>query len=94
MSKLAKRVAHKLIKDRFEMKYVEMVKSDPTLAEAMRVLKKALKADPGYYYAWQANIAMQFQDEYSRHKGYKSRAVLHEISNKAAMNFLNLLIKD
>ena len=58
-------------------------------------LKEALKNDKELYYAYQANIAVQFQDEYARNeKKYKNRSDIHEISNKAAKNFLNLLIKD
>ena len=58
-------------------------------------LKKALKNDKELYYAYQANIAVQFQDEFARNKKkYKNRHDVHEISNVAAKNFLNLLIKD
>ena len=56
-------------------------------------LKKALKKDESYYYSWQSNIAMKFQDEYYRTKGYKNRQKIHDISNNAAKAFLNLLIK-
>jgi len=57
-------------------------------------LKEALKKDDGLYYAYQANIAVQFQDEFARNKKkYKSKADIHEISNNAAKNFLNLLIR-
>jgi len=58
-------------------------------------LRKALKDDKELYYAYQANIAVQFQDEFARNpKKYKSRQDIHEISNMAAKNFLDLLIKD
>ena len=50
-----------------------------------------IKNDPELYYAYQANIAVQFQDEFARNKKqYKNRQDIHEISNKAAKNFLNL----
>ncbi len=56
-------------------------------------LIKALKNDPGVYYAWQANIAMAFVDEMrrsaSRRPAYKD---LHKIANDAAKHFLNILI--
>jgi len=56
-------------------------------------LKKALKNDKELYYAYQANIAVQFQDEYARSKStYKNHEEIHKISNSAAKNFLNLLI--
>ncbi len=62
------------------------------------VLRKALFNDPDYYNTWQANIAVQFQDAYE-HAVEKRRQSLdedpvsiHEVSNQAAKNFLNLLI--
>jgi hypothetical protein len=57
---------------------------------AFDLMVKELRDDQQYYYAWQSNIAMQFQDEMSN-KGYRFPD-LHEISNNAAKNFLNLLI--
>ena len=59
------------------------------IAEAVKVLRRALKNDEAYYYSWQTNIAMAFQDEfmkYHRHQG------THEISNNAAKVFLGNLI--
>ena len=62
------------------------------------VLRKALATDEGYFYSWQANIAVQFQDEWQRSAnggGLPCTAEqIHKISNDAAKNFLNLLIKD
>ena len=61
----------------------------------IKKLKKALRDDINFYYGWQANIAIAFQDEYARsNKRYKNRQDVHDISNKAAQNFLNLLIKE
>jgi len=57
----------------------------------LNVLCKALKKDKGYYYGWQANIAMAFFDEAKRNKVKVSTPKLHEISNNAAINFLNCL---
>ena len=57
-------------------------------------LIKNLKEDKELYYSYQANIAVAFQDEYHRNeKKYKNRDDIHIISNNAAKNFLNLLIK-
>jgi len=58
-------------------------------------LIKKLKAEPDYYYAWQSNIAMAFQDAYSWEKLNKkpSRKDIHKISNIASKNFLDLLCK-
>lgn len=58
--------------------------------KAVEILADALKNNPGYYESWKANIAVQFQDEYRR-CGHRR---IHEISNKAADNFLKLLIND
>jgi len=59
---------------------------------------KVLKEDPDMYYAYQANIAMNFQDmayHYKRGTGkkYLNRKDLHSISNSAAKNFLDHLIE-
>lgn len=70
------------------------------LKEAIKVLQKHLKEDKseGSYYSWQANIAMAFVDEFGRHPGeYTSNVeypLLIEIANQAAINFLDLLIKE
>lgn len=49
------------------------------------------------YYAWQANIAMAFFDEYFDHaaRAYHAHSMefIHEIANKAAKRFLDLLIR-
>lgn len=67
--------------------------SNKGIKKEIDVLRKALK-DPGYYYSWQANIAMAFKDEYSRNKKkYKNRQDIHEIANNAAKNFLNILMR-
>ena len=62
------------------------------------VLRNALKESDSYYYSWQANIAMAFVDEWQRtaEKGGLpvTRESIHEIANKAAKNFLNLLIRE
>jgi len=58
-------------------------------------LVKALRKDEGLYISWKANIAMAFFDEMGRSKVRKPRReVLLAIANNAAVNFLNLLIKD
>lgn len=65
--------------------------------EAVETLVKALNEDPDYRYSWQANIAVQFQDEWQRsvdNGGLPATPKhIHEISNKAAINFLTLLTK-
>jgi len=70
-----------------------------TISEAVERLREALKEDPDYFYSWQANIAVQFQDEMRRAEVLNkiqpiSQSMLHAVSNMAAENFLNLLIKD
>jgi len=65
-----------------------------TIERSIQKLGSELKEDPEYFHVWQANIAMAFFDEYQRfNKKYKNRGDLHKISNEAAKNFLNLLIK-
>jgi hypothetical protein len=57
-------------------------------------LCKNLREDKELYFAYQANIAMSFYDEYMRcKKKYKNHSDIHKITNQAAKNFLNLLIK-
>lgn len=64
---------------------------------ACGIVFKALREQPDYYQAWQSNIAMAFKDQFYwtvRDKvGNDLYVELHEIANKAAQNFLNLLIK-
>ena len=66
------------------------------LKKAIKILIKNLEKDKEYYYSWQSNIAMAFYDEYRKRKKrnkYVNIKELHKISNEAAINFLNLLIK-
>jgi len=59
------------------------------------VLRHALVSDKSYYEVWQANIAVQFQDEWQRacnDGGLPATlAQIHDISNRAADGFLRLL---
>jgi len=66
------------------------------LKKAIKILIKNLEKDKEYYYSWQSNIAMAFYDGYRKRKKrnkYVNIKELHKISNEAAINFLNLLIK-
>lgn len=69
-----------------------------TTQEAVKKLTTELKADPGYWISWKANIAIQFQDEWDRAVADGglpcTRDHIHEISNKAADAFLNLLCRE
>ena len=62
--------------------------------KVVKKLVKALDKDSGYYYSWQANIAMAFQDAYWDHFKDKSprKFPIHQIANTAAINFLNQLL--
>jgi hypothetical protein len=75
------------------------------LKQAVATLIQALREDKSpnsYYYAWQANIAMAFQDvmpyktvTYSGEPvAVLTHADAHYYANEAAKNFLNLLTKD
>lgn len=66
---------------------------DPSVPAAVQILTKAFKDDPDYRRTWVANIAMAFQDEYSRRRVGDTN-LIHSVSNKAAENFLDLLCKD
>jgi hypothetical protein len=62
-------------------------------------LIKELRIDKDLYYAYQANIAMAFKDEFSRRRktkkyNYFTRNDIHEVGNQAAKNFLDLLIRE
>lgn len=64
---------------------------------ACGVVFKALREDPDYYQAWQANIAMAFVDHYTwavkNEELWPTASDVRRIANEAAKNFLNLLIK-
>jgi len=63
------------------------------ISDAVETLVKALEKDENFYYSYQANIAMAFQDEYHRStKRYKNRHEVHRIANNAAKHFLNLFM--
>lgn len=66
-----------------------------TTTECIEHLTEQLRIDPGYRISWQANIAVQFQDEWEKEADAQgiptTRRAIHAISNKAADNFLNLL---
>lgn len=63
------------------------------LKEAVATLVDALKTDKDYRITWEANIAMAYQDEAARQETRDSRAKLRDISNKAAKNFINTLMR-
>jgi len=62
------------------------------VADAVKVLTKALKDDKDFYYGYQSNIAMAFYDEFRRFSDKVGRNTLHKISNNAAKNFLSMWI--
>jgi len=73
------------------------------VSRAVKRLTKALLEDKGFYYSYQANIAMAFYDELIKNKeiiNYYSKKnytqnendlhlTLHEITNNAAKRFLD-----
>lgn len=64
------------------------------VALAVKILTKALREDKDLYQSYQANIAVQFQDQISDLNPYRTVMNLnvHSISNKAARRFLDLWI--
>lgn len=74
-----------------------------SIEHAVRTLAKALKDDPEFYYGYQSNIAISFQQQWEkmlREKVFASAVILpkheliHDMSNQAAKNFLDLFIND
>lgn len=68
------------------------------ISKALALVTSALNEDPEYFYLWQANIAVQFQDAIYRSKKkhkkkYLNRQDIHKASNEAAMEFLKLLCR-
>ena len=71
------------------------------VALSVKILTKALREDEGFYYSYQANIAMSFFDEFKRQADTPeiTRALnlsninCHELCNSAAKNFMNMWIK-
>lgn len=74
------------------MKLEDQKKDGGTISfkDAYDVMAKTLSEDQGLYYAYQSNIAMQFQDV-MRGAGYQLPD-LHRIANQAAIQFLDLFI--
>lgn len=83
-----------------------MTHIESDIPNAIKALTKALAEDTSegsYYYTWQANIAMSFYDAVKNHLDITPTGnlfddsfgdgALHQVSNNAAKNFLNLLIK-
>lgn len=70
------------------------------LQKAMEIVVAEMakdKSEGSYYYSWQANIAMAFQDEvrreFNKDGDINMTAVeLHAVSNIAARNFLDMLV--
>lgn len=69
------------------------------VAKAVEVITREMekdKSEGSYYYSWQANIAMAFKDEWSRRIAPGAIPMgedIHNVSNQAAKNFLDLLCK-
>jgi hypothetical protein len=71
--------------------------SETAIAKAVSILCEEWRNDPAYFYAWQANIAMAFKDEFDRsfiNIGLGDTIdQVHRIANQAAINFLHQLIE-
>lgn len=69
--------------------------ADISVADAIARLRLELLKDkePGsYYYTWQSNIAMCFYDAFLNENPVPlNKERLHKISNKAAVNFIDIL---
>lgn len=63
---------------------------------SISIITRAIKMDPSYREGWKANIAMAFQDEFTRQLEATPIIgvdTIHTISNAAADNFLNSLCR-
>lgn len=66
------------------------------LKQALVTLTRELRSDPNYRRGWSANIAMAFYDAF-RHSQYATDVPhedIHDIANRAAENFLQILCRD
>lgn len=72
---------------------VSLFKRNSDLKDVVKVLTKQIREDEGLYIAYQANIAMAFQDEVERNKIRINKELLHKISNQAAINFIEMWCK-
>jgi hypothetical protein len=72
------------------LKYLKFISYN----KAIKIVCKTLREDQGLFYAFQANIAMAFVDENRRQGSRDSYKKVHGVANAAAVNFLNLLIRD
>jgi hypothetical protein len=83
----------------FKRRLAEVIASERpefTFANGIMLLIEKLKTDPDYYRAWQANMALAFQDTYfarSCMSPNHSESWMNETGNIAAAKFLDLLIK-
>ena len=72
----------------------ELAKEFAKILDRENILRK-IKKDKEVSYVRQDNVAMTFKDEfYHCKKKYKSSGEIHTIANRAAKNFLDLLIRN
>lgn len=73
------------------IEFVEEVNQPQSMdiKKAVEILQKELRKDKGFYYAYQANIAVAMQDAY---KEVSDKEDIHRISNIGASKFLDLFI--
>jgi hypothetical protein len=68
------------------------------LPDAVKTVTKAIREDKDLYIAYQANIAMPFQDEYNEAKRKMEAGIepfdIHTVANNAAKYFLDLWCKE
>ena len=71
-------------------KIVKKYSESRGIKDEMDVIVEAIKQDPGYRQAWISNISVCIQDEMRR----RFNDCIHEASNKAAKDFLDILCRD
>ena len=89
---MAKDSSFKQKTSEFKLMGIDVTEHITTTKQAVDHLCSELRKDPGYCYSWQSNIAMAFQDACAD-AGIKFPQ-LHDVSNKAAVNFLKNLMNE
>lgn len=92
------------LKDRYYLNAMYQADLDvKNISKCIVISKEDFRNDkePGSnFYGWQSNIAMAFKDEFRRYaeeheiEGTALNFNIHEISNTAAVNFLNILCSE
>ena len=93
---MQRRINNHSTKQKFNKVLMDFSKEDPmeiSTAKVVEILSSRLLNDKEYRMSWIANIAIAFQDTYAIETAQGNHDI-HDISNKAAEDFLNLLTRN